>query len=56
MDTSNIIQGRRTRGKVIDYKKTLEKIEKQERAGITDELLDDEDEENDGNYVAPVEE
>lgn len=51
IDTSNIIVGgRRTRGKVIDYKKTLEDLEK------SNELPDDDyDDEDDQEFSLPVE-
>lgn len=55
IDTSNIItSGRRTRGKVIDYKKTAEELDKKEPStgskddvGYGEKEEDDEDEEDD---------
>lgn len=45
IDTSNIITtGRRTRGKIIDYKKTAEELDKNE--GKTSEEQDDEEDED----------
>lgn len=55
IDTSNIITtGRRTRGKVIDYKKTAEELDKKESSACSknnvnysDKEEDDEDDEDD---------
>lgn len=47
IDTSNIIVGRRTRGKVIDYKKINDELEKSKAAGEAGILDDDDDEEED---------
>lgn len=47
--------GRRTRGKVIDYKKTLEELEKKNANGTGEALLDDdEDDDEDGTFQEPV--
>ncbi|ANB15739.1 hypothetical protein AWJ20_3380 [Sugiyamaella lignohabitans] len=53
IDTSNIIQGRRTRGVTIDYQKTLEKMQQEEG---TNGNLDDEDEDVDADFKAPADE
>ncbi|CDO53045.1 hypothetical protein DV495_003166 [Geotrichum candidum] len=51
IDTSNIIVGRRTRGKVIDYKKINDELEKSKAAGEVGLLDDDDDEEeNDKDF------
>jgi hypothetical protein len=51
IDTSNIIVGRRTRGKVIDYKKINDELEKSKAAGEASFLDDDDDEEeNDKDF------
>jgi Histone chaperone domain CHZ len=55
IDTSNIIHGSRTRRKVIDYRKTLEEIEAENRANGA-ENDDEDDEEDDADFKAPVEE
>lgn len=52
IDTTNIIQGSRTRGRTIDYQKAAEEMAKEEAAG---NKIDDEEDE-DGEYTAPPEE
>ena len=43
IDTSNIISGRRTRGKVVDYSKVSAEIGKDSTIGDEDEDEDDDD-------------
>mgnify|MGYP003365416857 CR=1 FL=1 len=58
IDTSNIITGgRRTRGKIIDYKKAAKELDSEEKGGETAETsdakpLDDESDEDDVEFKA----
>ena len=56
IDSSNIIHGSRTRGKVIDFQKAAEKLDQEGQGQSKNAAENEDDEDNDADFLAPIEE